>query len=1125
MSMRSVGLCFLNLTLICMAGRVSSAQTAPAVHIGGGITRIDDIGFYEVGWVYRNGQGGSMPVGWTGHFDEATGISCTPFGSQAGKSAFLIHPPWRGGTGVTNQTFHLALPTASEIRLNFAVAMKEGEVGPGKSDGATFRVFVNGVSLYDFNQTTAVWAPSFLNLTKYAGQTITLRFQGDPGPRDNPSFDYALWGDRQLEVTGAARAIAAVSFPQPLRALDRDYRNSGDGSVSPLRLREPTAQLILTSGTSQTGLTGGAVVQVHSSARSLYASPAYGVASGAYLVFDAKNGALVRSDLGHVSSIITADRIPGGEARSIQYRFGERSVRIEEELTTTDGDFVKLHVHSSDPYIASINFGSIGPVAFRRQITVPYYGVIQYFPDNGLFANVMVDHKVSQASRIDGVSAFYDPLTNGARNKLDETVYFAISPDPLCVLPKPGNPASPFRQVLANKVVLDTWGGEYTDNATFLKELAGYRITNLLTIAHVWQNGGYDNKLPDVLPAYAPLGGDAGMLEWTRTAEGLGEMIALHENYVDFYPNAPSWNQADVACDGNGQREKAWFNEGTGIQSFAVAPDAILKYARQITPQVQAQLSPNASYLDVHSSVPPWFHVDFRADQAGAGKFQTVWNAHRDLWQYFREVHKGPVLGEGANHWFWSGLLDGVEAQFGVGVPGNSGQTAPLFVDFDLAAIHPLQFNHGMGYLERWLPSDFDAVWHTRIPSMKTLDQYRMQEVAYGHAGFIASPFQNSLPFIWQEHHLISPLAGRYATAKVRRIEYEVGGRLLPSAGAIAAGCAFDRVKVTYENGLTIWANSRSAEWGPEGAGAVLPQYGWCASAPGFRAGTTLGKAESGASIVTDMADSNRTLFVNARSTYAGPEQPRNIRPEAGDFKQTGPRSFTIRYTWHVGEPVPAGYVVFVHFTGASGAGSEKIAFQSGSGIDAAAEKWPVGNIQGRPVAVTLPGNLPDGAYEVRTGLYSPSNGERLRIKGVSDGTDRILTGQLTIKDNSEHISFAQAPSASAPNALDREREEHINLRKEVVDFGKAATNGSFLFEQEKPGLWILTPYPRDTPITVILRSTQIDPLLKKITVQALNNAGKPLGVVPVTESGHGELRFTLGKIPATVHYRVTSAK
>ena len=372
---------------------------------------------------------------------------------------------------------------------------------------------------------------------------------------------------------------------------------------------------------------------------------------------------------------------------------------------------------------------------------------------------------------------------------------------------------------------------------------------------------GYDNKLPDVLPAYAPLGGDAGMAEWTRTSTDLGELIALHENYVDFYPNAPSWNENDVARDSAGKRVPAWFNEGTGIQSYAVAPDAILKYAQRITPMVQQRFQPNASYLDVHSAVPPWFHVDFRAGRSGAGEFNTVWNAHRDLWSLFRRTHHGPVLGEGANHWYWSGLLDGVEAQFGVGVPGNSGMTAPLFADFDLAAIHPLQFNHGMGYLERWLPTDYEKVQHGRIPPVTILDQYRMQEIAFGHAGFIASPFQNNLAFIWQEHHLVSPVSAQYATAKVRTIEYELDGKMHSAGGAIAAGSAMDRIRVAYANGLTIYANGREAAWSPAGTGRKLPQFGWCANGPGLRADTSMRTSLKGVPIVTDYAETPTTLW------------------------------------------------------------------------------------------------------------------------------------------------------------------------------------------------------------------------------------------------------------------------
>ena len=176
-------------------------------------------------------------------------------------------------------------------------------------------------------------------------------------------------------------------------------------------------------------------------------------------------------------------------SRTITYDIGGHSVHVRADLTAGKGDFLTLHISSQDPDIAAVHFGGIGPAAYRRAVAVPYYGVIQYLPDAGLFANLIVDHKLSLASRLDGDTAVYDALTDGSRNRLDETVYYALSPDLICVLPSPNNEPSPYRAELANRVVLDSWGGVFADNAAFLKLLATYRITNLLTIAHVWQNG------------------------------------------------------------------------------------------------------------------------------------------------------------------------------------------------------------------------------------------------------------------------------------------------------------------------------------------------------------------------------------------------------------------------------------------------------------------------------------------------------------------------------------------------------------------------------------------------------------------------------------------------------------
>jgi hypothetical protein len=353
-------------------------------------------------------------------------------------------------------------------------------------------------------------------------------------------------------------------------------------------------------------------------------------------------------------------------------------------------------------------------------LPMPYYsGQVEYLPAEDLFVNSFLDWTVSQAGRHEQNRAHYVPLTDGRRNLLRERAVFSAAWHVAEVLSNIPNPPSPWRALIANKIVLDIWGGQYTNIAQQFATLADFGIGNCVALIHVWQRDGYDNGLPAHFPADARLGGDAGIKTLVATGTRLGFYVALHENYVDYYPNFEGFDEHDIALDSQGQREKAWFNPGTKIQSFAVKPTAILRLAATQSPEIHRRYGTNADYLDVHSCVPPWFHVDFDARTAGAGNMQTVRTAHRELWEYERRTHDGPVFGEGNEHWHWSGLLDGVEAQFGSGWAHNGGLTAPLLVDFDLLKIHPLQFNHGMGYYERWWPT----VHGYATPPMVVLDQ------------------------------------------------------------------------------------------------------------------------------------------------------------------------------------------------------------------------------------------------------------------------------------------------------------------------------------------------------------------------------------------------------------------
>ncbi len=1096
-----------------------------SVSLHGGTTSLDEIGIYAVTYRYRDGQSGKMPNGWVGMFYGSTGISCTPYGEQNGKECFLIHPPWRNGTGDTDQTFRLTLPPAKKIELKFSIAMATFVVG--KSDGVTFRCFVDDHKLLDENKSDANWTSYRFDLTPYAGHTITLRFEADPGPKNDPSFDYGFWGDRRIVITGAPAQqeanlppvnpypLSELSTPSPYVTPGVIKRNiiaariAPDGSWweipvpgvrdvyyrvyrdEPLRIRVVN---IISGRTDQD----------------------FDLSDGVSVVLVAPSEDLISDTDSRVTRNIRDLKFNARAVSGVlRYEYEGRAVDLHFTLAGMGQGLVET-LHSDQPYIAELSISGINEAAFRRQIAIPYLGSVTYLPASGLYADTILDWTKSRATSFDGTNAMYGALTDGARNPLSETAYLAASSDIDAVLPNPPNPPSPYRHLIADKVILDVWGGRFADNAAWLRELATYDLTHFATIAHDWQHGGYDNELPNVLPAQAGLGGNAGMEDWVSSAVKLGELIGLHENYIDFYPNAPLYNLKDVALQSDGKLIPAWKNI---IQSYALKPTAVLKYARLITTQVEDTFHENAGFIDVYSSAPPWFDVDMQAGLPDAGEFRARWKVEPQLWQLFRDVHHGPVFGEGNNHWYWSGLLDGVEAQFGTGVPSNSGQTAPLFVNFDLLKIHPLQFNHGMGYLERWLSTGYSGTWYSNIPDMKTLDQYRMQEVAYGHAGFVANQVWRNLPFVWNEHNLMWPLTKRYATADAAEIRYPVGKRMVNASEAAADNFAFDRVMVKYRDGLTIWANSRNARWNIRlpgmGETVTLPQFGWVAMDQGFLAGTWLRDG-----VVSDMNRSLDRIYVNARSTYTAPPLPLQVHPYATGFRNLGDRRFELVYHWRVDHAIPPGdWVVFTHFVG-SGGSPEGIIFQPEQPVPAV-NKWKPGEtVSSSPTDVSLPPDLKDGDYELCTGIYDPTTGDRLSLDGQQDGSQRYLLGKVAVSDAGKRIGFTPAE----PNRPPAWAFQHINRDKKVLDFDCIKTNGSALLERRSPDEWLMTIFPRDEPFSFEIATSALGISSGGITVEILNTADERIGEARVTHLQGDWYKIEVGQ-PGAAHYILKIAR
>ena len=86
---------------------------------------------------------------------------------------------------------------------------------------------------------------------------------------------------------------------------------------------------------------------------------------------------------------------------------------------------------------------------------------------------------------------------------------------------------------------------QLTPYADLVKRLRDYKAggwENLNVVLSGWPNQGYDRQHPDGLPPNKEAGGWEGMKAFFDTCKELGYVCWLHDQYRDYYPDAPSFN-------------------------------------------------------------------------------------------------------------------------------------------------------------------------------------------------------------------------------------------------------------------------------------------------------------------------------------------------------------------------------------------------------------------------------------------------------------------------------------------------------------------------------------------------------------------------------------------------------
>lgn len=140
-----------------------------------------------------------------GPVDPAAGTIVSQHLTRCGgveKPALFMHPPYRGGVGyVAAVSEQITLPPQPAAAFRCQVGKGDGS-DPG--DGILYRVFVidstgQATLLGEKTHTQHAWSEWQLDLSSWAGKSISLKLVADVGQANDSVGDWACWADLRLE--------------------------------------------------------------------------------------------------------------------------------------------------------------------------------------------------------------------------------------------------------------------------------------------------------------------------------------------------------------------------------------------------------------------------------------------------------------------------------------------------------------------------------------------------------------------------------------------------------------------------------------------------------------------------------------------------------------------------------------------------------------------------------------------------------------------------------------------------------------------------------------------------------------------------------------------------------------
>ncbi|MGQ9730076.1 MAG: hypothetical protein ACUVX8_02270 [Candidatus Zipacnadales bacterium] len=1009
----------------------------------------------RVAWGYYDQPLRYKAAGWQGSDAlSRANFNITTITRGETKSAIQMHPPWHPGGGTIFADYLLKLPNTKPLTLTFANAIRDNTAQESPSDGVLFRVWVgegiqgaNAEQPFESFTATKVWAPGPVDLSKFAGKSVLLRLESHPGPNRNTTCDSSYWAEPTVIAGEMENAEERPSLNQAAEEGNRiGKRLLADQA-------KPDNKLTFMLGTGDNRMVA------------VWTPTRRGIVDG-FLTLVGPNSAVTFDGL--LIEILRQPVFRGPSGISfLGYETQNQNGRtahvhrlemngVELELTVTlwaEGNGLRVKIDCPER-ITDFSLGSAdqkAPVVYYGhgyRIVNPQAFRAGFGGHNLATSHVGCDFErgLSLLQAVDVVPDYFEVNPDLNRYALHSHLNGTLTLVPSeqgafdCAFkyrPLYDKPRASGVEKLAGRFCFDIWGGRYADVADQMAEMIRYGLTDALLTVHVWQRWGYDYRLPDVWPPLPSLGTVEDLRQLGVRCRGAGILWGLHDNYIDFYPDAEGFSYDHICFTESGQPIKAWFNESRDAQSYRWRPDRFMPFLQRNLKLIKDGVAPTHYFVDVFTSATCFDFYDREGNFHPSTETRRKWG---EAFAWIRE-HLGenaPTTSE-AGHDQLIGSLDGADCQylqlsdkptrFMIYAPCEDWERVPWF---DVVN-HSRFILHGVGYSGRYEGG------RSRNAHGINSDDYISAEILTGHALMVDARSWGR-PAV-RKYWLAQDIARRLALQEIANVEFADGD--------------MHRQIVTWHDGTKVYVNRGESDWAI--GERILPQYGYLVEAEGL---TSAIERRDGHLAESTVGPSG--WYCDARTCEADPRL--KIEPHVERFQHLGGRNFQWEVVWQTKTPAPRDMRVFVHFYSDTATRSDKIAFQDDHLPAIPTSKWE-GEVR-YSRTITVPENA-DGEYRVAFGLYDERGRLLLHGPPLDPGAgDAIWVGTLAVERDAEgirKIAFVPPELKFKPDPL------RTNEPGTVIDFGFAVTDGGFRVQMKEDGL-TLTPLPNSPPFNVMLR-------------------------------------------------------